>query len=124
VLKHRCTPFTVVEHNKDAFRVIVEHFIVMTICIADDEVKYASINNIKQQRSSLIQGRTSNISAIMFSIIFPPTNKSILLQQGHMGLRCAVSKSLDALNNYVPSSESVGHNTVMWLSANDATSNP
>ena len=85
VLKHGCTPFTVVKHNKDAFGVTIKDFIVVTISIADDEVKYASVNNIKQQRSSLIQRRTSNIGAIMLSIVFPPTNKSILLQHGHMG---------------------------------------
>ena len=75
-IKNCSIPLAIVEHNKDAFWVIVEHFIMMPICIADDEVKYASVNNIQQQRTSLIEWSASNITTIMLSIVFPPTNKS------------------------------------------------
>jgi len=55
---------------------------MMTICIADDKVKYASVDNIEQKGTSLIEWSTVNITAIMLSIIFPPTNKSVPLT-GH-----------------------------------------
>jgi len=77
-LKYHCIPLAIVKHNKHASWVIMEHFIAVTISIANDEVKNARINNIQQQWTSFIQWRTPNIITVMLSIIFPSANKAKL----------------------------------------------
>jgi len=45
-LKCHCIPLAIVKHNKHASGVIFKHFIAVTISIADDEVKNASVNDV------------------------------------------------------------------------------
>jgi len=46
VLKCHCIPLAIVKHNQHASGVILKHFIAVTISIANDEVKNASVNNV------------------------------------------------------------------------------
>jgi len=78
-LKSCYTPLAIVKHNKHAFRVVIEHLVMMTICVADDKVKYACVNNVQQKRTGRIERSPSNVTAVMLSIILPPINKSMLL---------------------------------------------